>query len=102
MKPQRIQLSRRKGWKMPENAVSVARPSHWGNCYAIGMPAPSWMAVATLESIEQVVAAHRHMILTMPGKVCEVRTFLHGKNLACWCPLDKPCHADVLLAIANA
>lgn len=26
---------------------------------------------------------------------------LKGKNLACWCPLDKPCHADILLKIAN-
>lgn len=26
---------------------------------------------------------------------------LRGKNLACWCPLDQPCHADVLLDIAN-
>jgi hypothetical protein len=26
---------------------------------------------------------------------------LHGKNLACWCPLDQPCHADVLLELAN-
>jgi hypothetical protein len=24
---------------------------------------------------------------------------LRGKDLACWCPLDKPCHADVLLAL---
>jgi len=27
---------------------------------------------------------------------------LRGKNLACWCRLDQPCHADVLLKIANA
>jgi len=26
---------------------------------------------------------------------------LRGKNLACWCPLDKPCHADILLELAN-
>lgn len=31
-----------------------------------------------------------------------IRTELRGKDLACWCPLDKPCHADVLLEIANA
>lgn len=24
-----------------------------------------------------------------------------GKNLACWCKLDSPCHADVLLKLAN-
>ena len=26
---------------------------------------------------------------------------LHGKDLACWCRLDQPCHADVLLELAN-
>lgn len=30
-----------------------------------------------------------------------IRTELRGKNLACWCALDQPCHADVLLEIAN-
>ena len=101
MTPVRVQLSRKKGWKMPPNTVSVARPGHWGNPYALGMPAPSWMGIPVLDTIERVVEAHRNMVLTLPGKVCEVRTFLHGKNLACWCPLDKPCHADVLLEIAN-
>lgn len=27
---------------------------------------------------------------------------LHGHDLACWCRLDQPCHADVLLELANA
>ena len=27
---------------------------------------------------------------------------LRGRDLVCWCPLDKPCHADVLLELANA
>ena len=30
-----------------------------------------------------------------------VKHHLRGKNLACWCPFDQPCHADVLLKIAN-
>jgi hypothetical protein len=32
----------------------------------------------------------------------ELRAELRGKSLACWCPLDQPCHADVLLELANA
>lgn len=32
----------------------------------------------------------------------EVRQELAGRDLACWCPLDRPCHADVLLELANA
>lgn len=26
---------------------------------------------------------------------------LRGHDLACWCRLDQPCHADVLLGLAN-
>lgn len=36
------------------------------------------------------------------GKIIENAPFLRGKNLACWCALDQPCHADVLLEVANA
>ncbi len=31
-------------------------------------------------------------------------TMLHalkGRDLACWCALDGPCHAEVLLVLAN-
>lgn len=35
------------------------------------------------------------------SQVDVIRAELAGKNLACWCPLDQPCHADVLLALAN-
>lgn len=27
---------------------------------------------------------------------------LRGRDLACWCPPGSPCHADVLLELANA
>ena len=32
----------------------------------------------------------------------DIRHCLHDKDLACWCALDQPCHADVLLWIANS
>ena len=25
----------------------------------------------------------------------------HAKHLACWCKLDKPCHADVLIELVK-
>lgn len=31
----------------------------------------------------------------------DVRHELRGKDLACWCKPGAPCHADVLLEIAN-
>jgi hypothetical protein len=37
----------------------------------------------------------------LPVDADDVRTQLRGRDLACYCPLDEPCHADVLLAIAN-
>ncbi|MGE2733815.1 DUF4326 domain-containing protein [Mycolicibacterium vaccae] len=36
-----------------------------------------------------------------PDLTDEIRHELAGRDLACWCPLDDPCHADVLLDLAN-
>lgn len=41
-------------------------------------------------------------IVGPPPSVDMIRKELRGKNLACFCALDQPCHADVLLEIANA
>ena len=52
------------------------------------------------------VAQFRRALLagdkTLGFTIDEVRRELSGKNLACWCPLNEPCHADVLLEVANA
>jgi len=111
MKPQRIQLSRRKGWKMPPNTVSVARPGRFGNPFK---PDAYWDAgySGSLEvALGHCVEAHaawikreQHWAFTdcfvIANPVPDVSA-LRGKNLACWCALDRPCHADVLLEIAN-
>lgn len=91
MTPVRVQLSRRRGWRMPPNTVKVSRPTKWGN---------PW----TYKDRRLACAAYRAWIDTAPfGKrlAAEARRELAGKNLACWCPLDQPCHADVLLEVAN-
>jgi hypothetical protein len=83
----RIQRKRSKGWKMPPNAVYVGRPTKWGNPYKIGVDG----------SREEVIAKYREWL---KKKLEEDPTFLDplkGKDLACWCPLNKPCHADVIL-----
>ena len=89
--PKRIQRKRTKGWKMPEGAVSVARPSLWGNPYKVGEHG----------TVEECVAKHRALIekhrQVCPGLLAELR----GRDLACFCPLDQPCHADTLLELAN-
>jgi hypothetical protein len=95
MLPLRVQLSRRKGWRLPPNTVVVARPTQWGNPYPVDEAHSPAMVV---EEFEQYLKRDRR------GKelAATARRLLKGKNLACWCPLDRPCHADVLLKLANA
>lgn len=91
--PQRIQRKRTKGWKMPANTVSVTRPGRWGNPYAI----------TARYSAADAVASVRRMVEGRMGSITEatVRAELRGKNMACWCKPGAPCHADVLLEVAN-
>jgi hypothetical protein len=88
--PIRIQRKRTKGWKMPSNTVSVTRPSMWGN---------PWRVSSTCTALEAVEAFRRWI----EGGAYRRQHLdeLRGKNLACWCALDQPCHADVLLELAN-
>jgi hypothetical protein len=93
---QRIQRKRTKGWRMPENTVYVGRPGPWGNHYRVG----SWIEEGELlVTPELAVALYRaHALQYLSGRALEP---LEGKDLCCWCPLDQPCHADVLLEMAN-
>lgn len=87
----------------PKGAVYVGRPTKWGNPFTIGQPNSDDCMVG---SREDCVAKYRSELLTFRGgfvwvTVDDVRRELRGKHLVCWCsPL--PCHADVLLEIANA
>lgn len=107
MTPQRVQLSRKKGWRMPPNTVSVARPGKWGNPFSVlpelapGTPVGRYVA---MPSVEQAVAAFRRWLEEDPAGrrlAEEARAELAGRNLACWCPLSGPCHAQVLLELVN-
>ena len=88
MKPRRIQLKRTKGWRMPPNTVKVCRPSIWGNPFKVGPDGTRSECVAKYS---------QHIALLTNAVVQQLR----GKNLACWCKPGTPCHADVLLKIAN-
>lgn len=90
MTPQRIQRKRTRGWRMPPNTVYVGRPSKWANPCVIEHERQRADAIAWYEA---------HIAPNIPPE--DLRE-LRGKNLACYCPLDKPCHADVLLRLANA
>jgi len=93
--PVRIQRRRTRGWRMPENTVYVGMPTMWGNYAAsrVGVPLSPAEAVAEFDAWIRLEASW-----AWKGRV---GMDLRGKNLACWCPLDQPCHADVLLELAN-
>lgn len=109
--PIRIQLSRAKGWRMPANTVNVARgPGRkWGNPWVIGKNRCGRDAFGNYyeEKIKDAATAVRFFEEMLQIELRnypitdEIRGELRGKNLACWCKLDAPCHADVLLRIAN-
>lgn len=101
--PERIQLKRTKGWRMPPNTVKVDRTTAWGNPFVVGKPGGAYTAK---------VMDRRHAYLLYKSiasdnelLVAAAQEQLRGKNLACWCPKDDPyedcCHAAVLLEIAN-
>jgi hypothetical protein len=73
------------------DAVYVGRPSRWGNPYKIGAHGTR----------EEIVAKFREKLLSDAEEMAHVRASLRGRDLVCWCaPL--PCHADVLLEVANS
>ncbi len=107
-KPKRIQRSRVKGWKMPPGAVYVGRPSKWGNPFnardcPLDIGPPAWARGAAVDSFREaymdllVHPAGTHRLKFTPEELASLK----GHDLACWCPLNQPCHADVLLEIAN-
>jgi len=102
MKPVRIQRKRTKNWKMPPNTIYVGRPSVWGNPYQVG---DQWFNVFTekigIHSIDDVIGCFEFWLKGKLEIDSKFLTALKGKNLACWCPLSSPCHADILLEYAN-
>jgi hypothetical protein len=80
---------------MPEGAAYVGRPSRWGNPWRVGPEIDPHSAVAL------------YRFDLMDHQEYDAEAFarwlapLSGRDLACWCPLDQPCHADVLLELAN-
>lgn len=92
--PKRVQMRRDRPWR-PDNptAVRVDRSTQWGNKFRVGdIGVPD--AATAVRLFEDRIASH-------PMNRDKIRSELAGKDLACWCPLDQPCHADVLLRVAN-
>lgn len=129
--PKRIQRKRTKGWRMPEGAVYVGRPTIYGNPFRPikSECCPNWDVIDDNDVRYLIDHQRAHDLPYVTNKAeaigHTVRLFaddltywlggrsswdhelaaairdLRGHDLACWCPLDQPCHADVLLELAN-
>jgi len=97
MKPQRIQRKRTKGFKLPENTIYVGRPTKWGNPFKGKDAVEKYKNFIT--TILKIYKATGKNVAMGYSLDIEGLKELRGKNLACWCPLDKECHADVLLEL---
>lgn len=98
--PIRIQRKRTKGWRMADNAVSVCRPGIFGNPFRVtedrtqGEAVEAFRIWLTQDGTDAGIPEAKQIILN------KLNT-LRGKDLACFCSLNSPCHADVLLELAN-
>lgn len=112
-KPKRIQLRRHAGWRKPPGTIVVARPSKWGNPFGVGAVVPNVTcegetANVRAETRAHAVQAYRRWLDGLwviegysPPAAEVIRGELRGHDLACWCPMDQPCHGDTLLELAN-
>lgn len=106
--PHRIQLRRTEGWRKPEGAVVVARPTRWGNPFLIGDVYRRFPSLTLEQAAGFAVNEFRDLMHSRGLRArhrypapAVIRRELAGRDLACWCALEDPCHADVLLEIAN-
>lgn len=106
--PIRVQRKRTKGFKLPPNTVCVDRTSKWGNPFKVASVYERLNSEkAKVESkylVGSVEAALAYYELLIKSRIANKEldiNELKGKNLACFCPLNQPCHADILLKLAN-
>ncbi|MFD3929713.1 DUF4326 domain-containing protein [Streptomyces sp. NPDC058614] len=119
--PTRIQRRRTKGWRAPDRAIYVGRPTRFGNPFTLAPAASQRGALLDMWAVEyngrrlgrwddiaaaRTDAADRYARWIREPEQESTRTLfralLHGRDLMCWCPTDQPCHADALLELANA
>lgn len=110
MNPKRIQRKRAKGWRMG-SAIYVGRPTIFSNPFsarACGGPqqAVSMYRLYLRRRWNDLEERGCNIFAIMELQICHQELWrrlpeLRGKALCCWCRLDAPCHADVLLEIAN-
>jgi hypothetical protein len=101
--PKRIQFRRQKGFKLPGNAVFVARPTKWGLPYKVVETAAEAKAAGDANMItrKKAMRLYESDLKKKLKSDPEYLKPLRGKDLACYCRLELNCHADILLRYAN-
>jgi hypothetical protein len=118
--PRRIQRRRTRGWRAPEGAAYVGRPTRFGNPFRLHRHNDGWSvqfgehgggvgAFPTKAEARRYATEAFRVWITQPEQADTLRLFralLHGRDLTCWCPLPEPgqpdhCHAAVLIALVN-
>jgi|SRR6478735_4306621 len=109
--PKRIQMTRQRPWRKDNpDAVIVARPGPWGNPFRCPSDPQravdafrSWLTTTGTFTIEvgDGLTLSRVPEWWEPAGLRARLSHLRGRDLACWCPPSSPCHADVLLELAN-
>jgi hypothetical protein len=118
MKPQRMQLSRHKGFNLQAAskalnglpAKRVTRPGKWGNPFTIEETAQRYGLDHDAAQVKAVALCgqwlrgtlDKNLVPHAPPGHAEIRAELKGLNLACWCRPGTPCHSEVLIEIANS
>lgn len=116
-KPQRMQVSRKAGFNLQEASMAlnglpaklVTRPGPWGNPFSIDEVAKTYRLDRAAAQAKAVAMAGEWLRGTLDKKLSpgappsreKIRAELAGRNLACWCRPGTPCHADVLIELAN-
>ena len=83
---------------MPEGAIYVGRPTKWGNLAKVG-DSKTINGKTTVVTPELAVALYWFWLDS--EQIADAKAELAGRDLVCWCPEGQPCHADLLLEIAN-
>ena len=101
-KPKRIQRKRTAGWRTPPDTVNVSRPSRWGNPFKVVEGRTQGEAVDKFRAWLKTDRFRFHAGLPKKKQwMLENIETLRGKDLACFCKPGTPCHADILMELAN-
>ncbi|MEU5545146.1 DUF4326 domain-containing protein [Streptomyces sioyaensis] len=99
--PTRLRGSARTVACAHRHGVYVGQGTRYANPFLPGDPSPSTLGqpMTAVESVDLFATMLRGPI----GRryAARFKTVLRGLDLVCTCPLDMPCHADVLLYVAN-